>query len=622
MARAATTPRLTLEDVHLTFGGDPLFTGVGLAIMPQDRIALVGRNGTGKSTLMKIIADVLEPDKGNRHRDPGVTVLYLPQEPDLSGYRTVTDYLTAPFAPLSEPLALHEMEPLMEALDVDGSHIIDELSGGEARKVALVRALAAQADILLLDEPTNHLDIAAIDWLEGKLKHYRGALVLISHDRRFLETVTDKTIWLDRGVARLREQGFDGFEAWRDQILEEEEVELHKLGRKIVAEEHWVRYGVTARRKRNVRRMRELQGLRDRLANARRPDGTINFAVNTSGTSGKTVIEAENIAISFDGRAIVRNFSVRITKGDKIGLVGPNGAGKTTLLNLLTGQLSPQAGTVKIGTAVDLVTLDQKRASLTPGLRVADAITDGRGDFVTIGDTKKHVATYLRDFLFTAEQWRAPVEALSGGERGRLALAAALAKRSNLLVLDEPTNDLDLETLDLLQDLLTDYQGTLLLVSHDRSFLDRTVTSTIAPSVPQEPGGWTRYAGGYSDLISQVGAGAFSWRKANRQMGAPSFQNADGEGISIDAAKPPSRAARQKLSFKEKHALETLPARMTQLETEIADCQTTLAKPDLFTREPGLFRQTTERLEKAEAALAQAEETWLTLEMKREEIEG
>ncbi|MEL6378843.1 MAG: ABC-F family ATP-binding cassette domain-containing protein [Pseudomonadota bacterium] len=622
MARASQTPSLTLEDIHLTFGGDPLFTGVSLAIMPQDRIALVGRNGTGKSTLMKIIADVLEPDKGHRHRDPGVTILYLPQEPDLSGYRTVNDYLTATFAPLAEPIPLHEMIPLMEALDVDGEATLDDLSGGEARKVALVRALAAQADILLLDEPTNHLDIAAIDWLEQRLRRYRGALVLISHDRRFLETVTDKTIWLDRGVARLREQGFDGFEVWRDQILEEEEAELHKLGRKIVAEEHWVRYGVTARRKRNVRRMRELQGLRDRLANARRPDGSINFAVNTSGTSGKTVIEAENLAISFDDRPIVTDFSVRITKGDKIGFVGPNGAGKTTLLNLLTGQSAPDTGTVKIGTNVDLVSLDQRRASLTPGLRVADAITDGRGDFVMIGETKKHVATYLRDFLFTAEQWRAPVEALSGGERGRLALAAALAKPSNLLVLDEPTNDLDLETLDLLQDLLTDYQGTLLLVSHDRSFLDRTVTSTIAPSVPQSPGGWTRYAGGYSDLIDQVGAGVFFGRKGAVPSVRAPFDTANEAGAKDRAQKPAARTSRQKLSFKEKHALETLPAEMERLEKDIADCRTTLAKPDLFTSAPDLFHQTTQRLEKAETALATAEEDWLQLELKREEIEG
>lgn len=604
-------PLLTLEEVHLTFGGSPLLSGVTLSIQPLEKIALVGRNGSGKSTLMKIIAGNVEPDDGVRFADPKATVFYLPQEPDLSNYKTVEHYIESlepGFAVGADPQLV---TTLRDALGIKEDIDIKVLSGGEARKIALIRALAHKPDILLLDEPTNHLDIATIEWLENYLRRYRSALILISHDRRFLETLTDKCIWLDRGIVRSRSSGFVGFEDWRDKILDEEALEHHKLGRKIAAEEDWVRYGVTARRKRNVRRMKELQELRSSHKNARKSQGSVNFSANESGPSGKVVIEAKNISKSYDDRAIIDDFSIRITRGERIGLVGYNGAGKTTLLNLLIGKLLPDEGTIKIGSSLELVSLDQRREGLTPGMRVADAITDGRGDFVTLGESKRHVASYLKDFLFAPEQWRSPVDALSGGERGRLALAAALAKPSNLLVLDEPTNDLDLETLDLLQDMLADYQGTLILVSHDRSFLDRTVTSVISRHVHEQQGLWTRYAGGYTDMLAQRQP---TEKQSKMQSSKQTQKTQKTEKVS-------AHARGSKLSYKDKHALETLPVEIESMENEIQKARGVLEPADLFQRDPDLFSATVKKLETLETDLAQAEEKWLELEMKREALE-
>ncbi len=616
-------PFLTLEDIALTFGGDALFTAVTLAVHPSDRVALVGRNGSGKSTLMKIIAGTsrggLEADSGKRYRDPGATILYLPQEPDFSGFEKVEDYLRAKEPGFADAAQDHALTPFMEALGITGDLEIKSLSGGEARRVALIRALACDPDILLLDEPTNHLDIAAIEWLEGQLRRLRSALILISHDRHFLENLTDKTIWIDKGIARTRNAGFKGFEEWRDKILEEEEAEHHKLGRKIVAEEHWVRYGVTARRKRNVRRMKELQDLRAAHKHARKPTGQVQFSVNQSSQSGKAVIEAEGLSKTFGTQKIVENFSIRIARGERIGLVGQNGAGKTTLLKMLIGELAPDTGSVKIGTNLDIVSLDQRRESLKPGMRVADAITDGRGDFVTLGESKRHVASYLKDFLFSREQWRSPVEALSGGERGRLVLAAALAKPSNFLLLDEPTNDLDLETLDLLQDMLMDYQGTLILVSHDRSFLDRTVTSVIAHGTDDAPGQWTRFAGGYSDMKAQLRE-AEKTGKVKQSAGNTQI-DVGAQTSSTARAKEPAPRSSVKLSYKEKYALENLPEEMQALETKIAEAKEVLDLPDLFQKDADKFNETVKALEAAQTRLEQAEEEWLELEMKREALE-
>ncbi|MEO1135515.1 MAG: ABC-F family ATP-binding cassette domain-containing protein [Pseudomonadota bacterium] len=432
-------PLLTLSGIRLSIGGDTLFDGADIIITGGDRIALVGRNGSGKSTLMKIMAGSVEADQGGRFLHPGATVRYLVQEPDVHGFATIGDYACAG---LDETGGRHQAEALLIELGLDPASPTQTLSGGELRRAAIAQALAAMPDILLLDEPTNHLDLPAITWLEEKLRSLSSAIVLISHDRRFLEKITNETVWIDRGATRATGQGFKRFEAWRDKFLEEEAAGLHKLGRKIAAEEDWMRYGVTARRKRNMRRVGELKAMRKELRETRRVQNAPAFSVQTGAASGKRAIVAENISKSFSGRKIIDGFSIEIARGDKVGLVGPNGAGKTTLVNMLTGTLSPDEGTVALGANLQIETLDQRRAHLRPGMRVGDAINDGAGDWVLVNGEKRHVATYLSDFLFGPNQWRQPVNALSGGERGRLALAATLARPSNLLVLDEPTNDI------------------------------------------------------------------------------------------------------------------------------------------------------------------------------------
>ncbi|MEQ8749461.1 MAG: ATP-binding cassette domain-containing protein [Amphiplicatus sp.] len=606
----AQPPLLSLAGIRLTFGGDPLLQGAEIAIAPRERIALVGRNGSGKSTLLKIAAGLIEADSGERFIDPGATVAYLPQEPDFGGARTVGAYVASGLGPMSDPYAV---ERLIEELGLAPDMATRSLSGGEARRAALAKTLAPEPDILLLDEPTNHLDLPVIAWLETYLAGTAAGLVLISHDRRFLENLTTRTVWIDRGRTRQLSQGFKAFEEWRDKVFEEEEAQAHKLDRKIAMEEDWVRYGVTARRKRNVRRMRELGDLRTQRREAKRAPGAVKFSLATGESSGKRVIVAEGISKSYGERAIVSDFSIEIARGDRIGLVGPNGAGKTTLLKLLTGALKPDGGTIQLGSALQIISLDQRRDALLPDMRVADAITDGRGDWVEINGEKKHAASYLKDFLFTPEQFRAPVSSLSGGERGRLALAAALAKPSNLLVLDEPTNDLDLETLDLLEETLAAYQGTLLLVSHDRSFLDRTVTSVVTTSPDLKPGKWIEYVGGYDDMVSQRGV-------------APGFETKAQIAASSSPPRPaePSRAsaAKSKLSYKEKFALENLPAKMAALEKDIAALKKRLDDPKLFERDAKAFNKTVADLAAAEASLAAAEEEWLALEMKREEAGG
>ncbi|MEZ5892480.1 MAG: ATP-binding cassette domain-containing protein [Parvularculaceae bacterium] len=596
---------LSLSGVRLVIGGEPLFENAELAVTARARIALVGRNGSGKSTLMKIAAGEIEPDAGERFLHPGATVRYLPQEPDMSAFATVGDYAAGG---LDETGARHDAESLLAELGLDPELSPQRLSGGEQRRAAIARALASAPDILMLDEPTNHLDLPAIAWLEEKLRATPSAVILISHDRRFLETVTTDTLWIDRGVTRRTGCGFRDFEAWRDKFFEEEQAALHKLGRKIAAEEDWMRYGVTARRKRNMRRVGELKAMRKNLREAKRPQGAASFSVQTGAASGKRAIVAENVSKSFGGRTIIDRFSVEIARGDRIGIVGPNGAGKTTLVNLLTGALAPDEGTVTLGTNLEIVSLDQRRARLQPEMRVADAVNDGTGDWVTINGEKRHVATYLKDFLFGPEQWRQPVTALSGGERGRLALASAMARPSNLLVLDEPTNDLDLETLEMLEEQLAAYDGTLLLISHDRAFLDNLVTSVITTD-PANPARWLRYAGGYDDMVAQRGS-------------AP--------GLETVAAKPKAKAAptperakpaaAAKLSYKEQYALDRLPAEIDALHGEIASLKTKLDDPSLFARDAALFDKTAKALSAAETTLAAKEEEWLTLEMKREAL--
>ena len=602
-------PILTLQDVHLTFGGTPLLEGAEFAIGERERLCLIGRNGSGKSTLLKIAAGQIEADQGERFVQPGVTIRYLPQEPDLTGHDTVLNYVDEGLAPGDDP---HRARTLLENLGLTGDETPSTLSGGEARRAALARVLAAAPDILLLDEPTNHLDLPAIEWLEQELKGTRSALVLISHDRRFLQNLSRATVWLDRGLTRRLGRGFEAFEAWRDEVLEQEETDHHKLGRKIVREEHWLRYGVTARRKRNQKRLQALHDMRAKRRDFRRAAGGVKLTVMESEASGKLVIEAKNIAKTYGERPIISDFSIQVRRGDRIGIVGPNGAGKTTLINLLTGAHAPDSGTVKLGTKLDMVTLDQAREKLEPGWTVRDALTGGRGDMVHVNDKPKHVVSYMKDFLFQPEQANTPLHVLSGGERGRLMLARALAEPSNLMVLDEPTNDLDLETLDLLQEMLGDYMGTLLLVSHDRDFLDRVATSVIAWEGSIRDPRWTEYAGGYSDMTVQRSGASTEPADTVAKPRKPK------QAKSQTAAPKPKR----KLSFKEKHALETLPETIAALETEAARLQEVLADPALYAKDPESFSKSASDLEAAQAKIAEAENQWLELELLKQELEG
>jgi len=602
----AAPPLLTLQGIALTFGGTPLIEGADLAISPGERACLVGRNGSGKSTLMKIAAGLVEPDRGVRFLQPGTTVRYLAQEPDFTGFSTTLDFVEAGLAPGDDP---YRARYLLGSLGLTGEEDPSRLSGGESRRAALAQALAPEPDILLLDEPTNHLDLPAIEWLEGELKRVRSALILISHDRRFLSALSRATIWLDRGVTRRIEQGFAHFEAWRDAFFEEEERDRHKLERKIADEEHWLRYGVTARRKRNVRRLGNLHALRKERRDDRRPVGTVTMASVEGETSGTLVAEAKSVTKAYGERIIVDDLSLRVMRGDRLGIVGPNGAGKTTLINLLTGALAPDAGAMRLGTNLTMVHLDQTRAVLEPDMTVTEVLTGGRGDTVDVGGHSRHVIGYLKDFLFAPEQARTPVSVLSGGERNRLLIARALAQASNLLVLDEPTNDLDLETLDLLQEMLGDYAGTLILVSHDRDFLDRVAGSVL---VSEGEGRWAEYAGGYSDMVVQRGAGVEARRSTERSE----------PRTRAEKRAPASESAKRKLGFKEQHELKTLPGRIADLEGTIGKLRHVLDDAQLYARDPARFEQASQLLATAEAGLAAAEDRWLALEMEREAAEA
>ncbi|KRD49955.1 ABC-F family ATP-binding cassette domain-containing protein [Ensifer sp. ENS10] len=605
-------PILKLDDIFLTFGGAPLLAGANLQVEPGDRICLVGRNGSGKSTLMKIAAGLSEAQSGEVFRHPSATIRYLHQAPDFDGYDTVQAYAEAGLGPSDDP---YRVAYLLQHLGLTGEEDPTRLSGGEARRAALARVMAPEPDILLLDEPTNHLDLPTIEWLEEELTRSRSALVLISHDRRFLEKVSTATVWLDRGQSRRLDRGFGHFEAWRDEVLEAEELEQHKLGKAIEREEHWLRYGVTARRKRNMRRLGELQTMRAVYRGHKGPQGTVQATAADAKESGKLVIEAEKVSKAYGDRTIVAPFSIRVHRGDRIGLVGPNGAGKTTLLKMLTGQIEPDAGTVKLGTNLEMATLDQKREDLNLDDTLAHYLTDGRGDNLLVNGEQRHVTGYMKDFLFQPEQARTPIRELSGGERARLMLARILSRATNLLILDEPTNDLDIETLDLLQEIVAGFAGTVILVSHDRDFLDRTVTSTIAPANPEEPDGrWIEYAGGYSDMMAQRKGAIEEKRKAEKAEKA----KADAAAPAADAPK----AAKGKLSYKQKFALENLPKEIAKAEADAAKREEKMADPKLFTKDPNAFAKLAQELEKLRADLARMEEEWLELEMLREELEG
>ena len=596
-------PLLTLQDIALSFGTVPLLTGAGLSVSAGDRVCLVGRNGSGKSTLLRIAAGLVQPDSGRRFAQPGAMIRYLPQEPDFAGFATTLEYVEAGLAHAAAT-DQYRASYLLEQLGLTGTEDPQKLSGGEARRTALARVLAPEPDILLLDEPTNHLDLPGIEWLEQELSGMRSGIVLISHDRRLLERISRATVWLDRGITRVLDQGFAHFEGWRDQVLEQEEIERHKLGRKIVMEEDWLRYGVTARRKRNQKRLGDLHALRKKHKEQRGALGKVKLEAAEADLSGRLVMVADGISKAYAGREVVRDFSTRIIRGDRVGIVGQNGAGKTTLLNMLTGKLTPDTGEVKLGTNLAEVELDQRRDALDPLQTLSQTLTGGAGDTVTVGGQNRHVVSYMKDFLFGPEQANTPVGVLSGGERGRLTLARAFATPSNLMVLDEPTNDLDLETLELLQERLADYAGTVLLVSHDRDFLDRVVTSVIAT---EGDGRWIEYAGGYTDMLAQRG---------------PARAASTPPTVRPRMTAPVQRAPARKMTFKDKHALDTLPSRIAALEADVARLSEVLANADLYACEPARFADATQALDAAQGALAAAEEQWLALEMLREELEG
>ncbi|MUG04658.1 ATP-binding cassette domain-containing protein [Bombella sp. ESL0378] len=602
-------PILNLQNISYTLGGRPLLDGAELSVQPGERLCLVGRNGSGKSTLLRIAAGELEQDSGEHFLQPGLKVYYLPQEPDLSAWQTVFDYVTSGL----DETAHYKARAMLSELGMDGSERCSALSGGEARRSALARALASEPDLLLLDEPTNHLDLPCIAWLERELLASQAGMVIISHDRRFLETLCRAVLWLEQGKTQRLEANFSHFESWRDEQIELAERAAHKLDRQIAREEDWMRYGVTARRKRNVRRVAELADLRaERRDIASRQRGTLKLAVNEAENTSKIVIAAEDIGWSYPERTLIDSLTLTVSKGDRLGVCGANGAGKTTLLKLLIGALEPQKGEIRRSPSIQMVTLDQQRSALEGDQTVAHFLTDGHGDMVQVGTEKRHVIGYMKDFLFRPEQARTPVSHLSGGERGRLALAAALARPSNLLVLDEPTNDLDLETLDLLQDMLGDYTGTVLLVSHDRDFLDRLATSTL---VAEGDGRWIEYAGGYSDMLAQRKGTPPQERQEKTAPTSSSQEKAEA---------PPTRSNKttHKLSYKEQRELDQLPLTIEALEKDAMLCRKALADPELYSRDPARFEKITAILAETEKKLSEAEEQWLELEAKRESLES
>ncbi len=599
----ARIPLLQMSGISLTFGGDPVFSDLDLVVQPGDRVALVGRNGSGKSTLMKVMAGLVEADQGEIVIPPGKSVGYMEQDPGMEGFATLGDYASSGL----EPGELYKVERAGEGLKFDPSRPVETASGGERRRAALAKLMAEAPDLMLLDEPTNHLDIEAIAWLERELGATRTAYVLISHDRAFLRALTRATLWIDRGVVRRQEQGFDAFEAWRDKVWDEEDQQRHKLNRLIKSEAKWAVEGISARRKRNQGRVRALQALRAEKAAQIKRQGSAAMTLEAGPKSGRKVLEAKSLSKSFGSQQIVRNFDLLVQRGDRVAFVGPNGVGKTTLLKMLLGQEQPDEGSVSLGTNLEIAVFDQTRAQLDPEMTLWDSLTgdpemrvSGKADQVMVGGQPKHVVGYLKEFLFDERQARAAVKSLSGGEKARLLLAKLLAKSSNLLVLDEPTNDLDVETLDLLQELLDDYDGTVLLVSHDRDFLDRVATTTIAM---EGNGRATVYAGGWSDYIAQRGD-VFEKKVEKTKSSKPKIKQ---------EAQPKSG-----LSFSEKHRLEKLPSEIARLEVEIGKLEELMSDPELFTREPVKFQKATEALVERQEKLSAAEEEWLTLEEKAE----
>jgi ABC transport system ATP-binding/permease protein len=592
----AAPPILSWEGLGLIQGAGWLFQDIDLHVGPRDRLALIGRNGAGKTTLLRLIADQIEADRGLRTVQPGTRIVVLEQDPFFTGYATLMDFaLHGEEAP-----PRHAVEAIAGQLGIDMDRPADSASGGERRRAALARALASEPDLLLLDEPTNHLDLAAIDWLEDWLSRYKGAFIAISHDRTFLERLTKATLWLDRGSLRRKEIGFGGYEAWMEQIYAEEARAAEKLDAKLKIEAHWLERGVTARRKRNQGRLEKLWEMRAQRAAMLSPQGAAKLKLAADEVKTKAVIVAEKVTKRFDERTIIRDFTLRIQRGDRIGVVGANGSGKTTLLKLLTGELEPDEGSVTLARTLHGVMIDQQRSLMSPDKRVRDVLAEG-GDWIDVRGVRKHVQGYLKDFLFDPGLVDAKVGTLSGGERSRLLLAREFARKSNLLVLDEPTNDLDLETLDLLQEVIADYDGTVLIVSHDRDFLDRTVTVTLGLD---GSGKVDIVAGGYADWEKQRSRKSITPVRVER---------------SRDTPPPPPPPRKGKLSYKDQRDYDLLPVRIEELEAQIASDEAALHDPDLYARDPDRFAALTEAVAKARAEKEAAEERWLEL---AEMVEG
>lgn len=599
----ARIPLLQMTGISLTFGGDPIFSGLDLVVQPGDRVALVGRNGSGKSTLMKVMAGLVEPDAGEIVIPPGKSVGYMEQDPTMTGYATLGDYASSGL----EPGELYRVERAGEGLKFDPARAVDTASGGERRRAALAKLMAEAPDLMLLDEPTNHLDIEAIGWLERELSATRAGYVLISHDRAFLRALTRATLWIDRGMVRRQERGFEDFEAWRDKVWEDEDSARHKLDRLIKSEGRWAVEGISARRKRNQGRVRALQALRAERAAQIKRQGTAAMSLDSGPKSGRKVIEAKGLSKVFGGKTIVKGFDLTVLRGDRVAFVGPNGVGKTTVLKMLLQQVEPDAGVVQLGTNLEVAVFDQTRAQLDPEMTLWDSLTgdpemrvSGKADQVMVRGEPRHVVAYLKDFLFDERQARAAVKSLSGGEKARLLLARLMAKPSNLLVLDEPTNDLDVETLDLLQEILDDYDGTVLLVSHDRDFLDRVATTTVAM---EGDGKAVVYAGGWSDYRAQRP------EKVSENIDKP---KASAQKVKSETKPKPG------LTFSEKHRLEALPGEIARLEAEIGKLNELMSDPELYSREPVKFQKATEALVQRQEKLSAAEEEWLVLAEKAE----
>ena len=589
----AAAPILSWESLGLQQGSGWLFRDLDMAIGPRDRLALIGRNGAGKTTMLRLIAGEIEADKGTRSVQPGTRIVLLEQDPFFTGYDTLLDFALSG----QDPPPRHEVEAIAGQLGIDLGRKADSASGGERRRAALARALASEPDLLLLDEPTNHLDLAAIEWLEDWLGRFKGAFVVISHDRTFLTRLTKATLWIDRGSMRRKDIGFGGYDAWTEQVYAEEARAADKLDAKLKIEAHWLERGVTARRKRNQGRLAKLWEMRATRAAMLGPQGTAKLGLAVDDAKSKAVIVADKVAKSFGERPIIKDFTLRITRGDRIGIVGSNGAGKTTLLKLLTGELAPDSGTITLAKTLQGVLIDQQRSLMSPEKTVRQVLAEG-GDWIDVRGVRKHIHGYLKDFLFDPGMVEAKIGTLSGGERSRLLLAREFARLSNLLVLDEPTNDLDLETLDLLQEVIADYDGTVLIVSHDRDFLDRTVTITLGLD---GSGRVDIVAGGYAD-----------WEK-QRQERTASQAPARVERSRDTPAAAPAPAKKGKLTYKDQRDYDLLPARIEEIAAQIARDETVLHDPALYTRDPAKFAALTKAIEAASAEKHAAEERWLEL---------